>query len=208
MMATTHAYVGIFFAVLSLPVAGEYATAPHLLAAAFVGGLLPDADLVTNHRKTLHFPVYLPVVAVALFGLFVSLAYAPSFLLIVAFGVASAGLHSLTDILAGGVGHEPWKGNSSRSVYNHFLGRWHTPGRLVRYSGAPEDFVLCAVFAIPTVLAPATGPTADGVLVVVLVASGLYTLTRRRLSDVSETLTSVFPDSFVRALPSVRFEEE
>jgi hypothetical protein len=205
MMATTHAYIGLGLVVLSLPVTGPHAATPALLAAAFVGGLTPDLDLISDHRKSLHFPVCLPLAALALFAIYAAVGSTPVFLLAVA--AASAGVHSLTDILAGGVGPEPWNDPSDRAVYNHALGRWHVPRRLVRYSGAPEDFVLSVGVALPALLAPQTGPVADAVLVATLLGSGLYALTRRRLAAVARHCRAVVPSGLVERLPVVRSDE-
>jgi hypothetical protein len=183
MMATTHACISLGLVVLSLPVTGAHAPDAALMAVAFFGGLVPDLDIASDHRKSLHFPVFLPAGAVVLGGAY-AVVGAPTVLLLTV-GVASAGVHSLTDILAGGVGPEPWKRTSDRAVYNHALGAWHAPRRLVRYSGAPEDFGLCAAVAFPVVLAPQTGATADAALVATLLASGLYALSRRRLSEIA-----------------------
>ncbi|RLM57371.1 metal-dependent hydrolase [Halobellus sp. Atlit-31R] len=57
MMALTHALVSVAVASALLPLGPEYATPP-LLAAALLGGVLPDLDVFAAHRKTLHYPVY------------------------------------------------------------------------------------------------------------------------------------------------------
>ena len=205
MMATTHAFVGLALAVLSLPLVSGHASPGNLLAAAFVGGLVPDLDLLTNHRKTLHFPVFLPVAAALRGGLFV--ATGTPVLLVLAFAAGAAGLHSLSDVLAGGVGYEPWTNESGHAVYNHLLGRWHAPRRLVRYSGAPEDAALGAAFAVPAILAPATGPEVDVLLAGVLVATAGYAATRRQFSRLAAPLRSRLPAVLLERLPEIRFEE-
>lgn len=205
MMATTHAYVGLAVAFASLPVTARHAPATSVLFAAFVGGLVPDLDLITSHRKTLHFPVLYPVAACGLLGLAAVAGGGALFVLGIA--VASAGLHSLSDVLGGGVGYEPWKQSSSKAVYNHMLGRWHKPRRLVRYSGAPEDFALCAVAAIPVALSPSLGPPLRAALLAILAGSGLYAVSRRRLSSVAASLRSVLPATVVHRLPRIRFED-
>ena len=58
-MLPTHALAGMALALPVALVAPEYA--PAALAAGFVGGVLPDLDLYTGHRKTLHFPTYYSV---------------------------------------------------------------------------------------------------------------------------------------------------
>lgn len=204
-MAPTHAYIGVALALVSLPVTGSHAAPLGIIAAAFIGGVLPDVDLVTSHRKTLHFPVLYPVAACLLVVLSLALKWQALFLLSITVG--SAGVHSLTDIFAGGLGYEPWRGTSRKAVYNHVAGRWHRPRRLVRYSGAPEDLVLCTLFAVPVLIDPVTGPTADTALAVVLVGSGLYTATRRRLSLLAASARSLLPNALLNRLPRVQFEE-
>lgn len=204
-MATTHAYIGVALALASLPVTGKYAPTSSLLIAAFVGGLLPDLDLTTSHRKTLHYPVVYPVAAGGL--VVASRVFGSEPLFILAVVAASAGLHSLTDILGGGVGYEPWKGTSQKAVYNHVLGRWHTPRRIVRYSGAPEDFAVCATVALPTLLAQPTGTTLDALLALLLVGSGVYAATRRQFSLIASSVRAVAPTSLLERLPQIRFED-
>jgi len=204
-MATTHAYAGLALALASLPVTSTYAPTSSLLIAAFVGGLLPDLDLTTSHRKTLHYPVVYPAVAGGLLVASQVFGSEPLFLLAVA--VASAGFHSLTDILGGGVGYEPWKSTSKKAVYNHVLGRWHTPRRVVRYSGAPEDFAVCAAIAVPTLLARPTGTTLDVILALLLVGSGFYVATRRQFSLIASSIRAVVPRTLLERLPQIRFED-
>lgn len=205
MMATTHAYIGLAAGVASLPVTARYAPSTSILLAAFAGGLVPDLDLVTSHRKTLHFPVIYPVAACGLFGLFAVVGGQAVFVLGIA--VASAGVHSLSDVFGGGVGYEPWEQSSSKAVYNHVFGRWHRPRRLVRYSGAPEDFALCAAVAIPVILSSSPGPPFRIPLIAVLVASGVYAVSRRRLPTIAASLRSVLPAMVVHRLPRIRFED-
>jgi hypothetical protein len=80
MMAPTHAYIGATLALVSMPVTGSYAAPSGILAASFLGGVLPDFDLVTSHRKTLHFPVLYPVAACLLAVLSLALGWQSLFL--------------------------------------------------------------------------------------------------------------------------------
>jgi len=206
MMATTHAFLGLAAATAALPVLGRFAPGSAVLAAAFVGGLLPDLDLVTNHRKTFHFPFLLPLAT--LFFLVVYGVAGHEYLFLLAVLVGSAGFHAATDILGGGVGYEPWKNDSQHAVYNHLLGRWHRPRRLVRYAGAPEDLLLAAAAALPTVLSPTSPPVVDRALFAVLACSGVYVATRRRLPVVAEALRARLPTSSLAMVPDIQFEEE
>jgi hypothetical protein len=206
MMATTHAYLALALAVIWFPVSGEHATPTAVLSAAFLGGLFPDLDTVTNHRKTLHFPVYLPVAACLVFLSYVAVGYQPLFLLGVV--LAAAGLHSVTDVFAGGLGHEPWNDQSERAVFNHFLGRWHAPRRIVRYSGSPEDLGLAAAFAVPVILSSATDPAADAALTVVLVGSTVYVAMRRQVPAITRSIRALLPRTVVERMPSVEIEDQ
>lgn len=205
MMATTHAFASTALVALTLPVTARHAPSSSLLAVAFVAGLLPDLDLVTNHRKTLHFPVVLPLGAVACLLCYGAFGWRPLVFLCVA--ASAAGLHAATDVLGGGIGYEPWHNDSEKAVYNHVLRRWHAPRRFVRYSGAPEDFLLGAALGVPLVLAPSTGPWFDGLLIAVLVGSGAYAATRRRFSAVARLLRARLPAGVLDRLPAIRFED-
>jgi len=205
-MATTHAYMSTTLAVLTLPVTGQYAPSSWVLTVAFVAGLVPDLDLFATHRKTLHFPVALPTVAVACFLL--SGTFGGQLLVLAAVAVAAAALHSVTDVLGGPVGYEPWDCGSGRAVYNHVRDRWHAPRRLVRYSGAPEDFVLGAAFGVPVFATPATGAGLDAILAATLVGSGVYAATRRRFSAFARVLGPRVPSSILDRLHAIRLRVE
>ena len=180
MMATTHAVMGVALVALVFP---EFGLAPTVavLLAAFCGGIAPDLDMVAAHRKTLHFPVFLPV-ATALVGggLLLSGATGGAGPALSAF-LLSAAVHSAIDVLGGGVEPEPWKRTSNEAVYNHWLGRWHEPKRWVRYAGAPEDLLLAVVCGAVALRAAATPPVVDRLLLGTLVFSAAFTLLRKRL---------------------------
>ncbi|EMA34328.1 hypothetical protein C444_02296 [Haloarcula japonica DSM 6131] len=201
MMATTHAFMTVAVAALAMPALSEYAAPPLVLAAAFVGGLAPDFDVVASHRKTLHFPVYFSVLATALLGGGLVTGTTP--LILAGVAVAAGAVHSLSDVFAGSPEAEPWNPTTDIAVYNHLLGRWHRPRRYVRYSGAPEDFLLAAACAAVAVLSPATGVWADSALVALLSATGLYTAVRKHLASIAATTRSLLP---VR-VPSVSVTE-
>lgn len=110
MIAVTHALLGLALATLSLPVLSAFAPALVVLAAAFVGNLLPDLDIVAESAIG-------ALAAVAL---------------------GAAGLHALSDVFGGSPETEPWNPTSDIAVFNHVLGRWHRARRYVRYSGAPR----------------------------------------------------------------------
>jgi len=182
MMTTTHALFGALVGATTATFAPELA--PVAVVVGFVGGALPDADLLWTHRRSTHFPVWATVAAVAVVAA-AGLVGTPAIVLLAVFTVAAAA-HCLMDVFGGGVELRPWEATSERGVYNHAGGYWVRPRRWVRYAGAPEDFLLAAGFALPT-LVVTTGRLRDGLLAV-LVASGLFVAVRRRLTGVTERL--------------------
>jgi hypothetical protein len=175
MMLPTHAIAGM---VLALPVAyarPEFAAVA--LVAGFVGGAMPDLDLYAGHRKTLHYPVYGPPLAAA--ALLVA-AWQPTAATVgVAVALAAAALHSLADVLGGGLELRPWEATSERAVYDHHRRRWLAPRRWVRYDGSPRDLLLAVALAAP-LLVTLDAPLRVLVFATLAVAAG-YTAVRRVL---------------------------
>lgn len=204
MMALTHGLASLTLVAFATPVLSEYA-GPPILAAAFLGGVAPDLDLVAEHRKSLHFPVGYTLL-VAIFTGWFAVSPSPGVLL-AAVTVGAAGLHAWSDVLAGSVEPAPWNPTTEKAVYNHALGRWHRPRRLVRYSGAPEDGLLAVGFAAVALLAPATGPTADAALLWLTALSVVYVIARKRLTDLRSHLAALVPARIVASLPVVSVEE-
>lgn len=200
MMATTHALVGAAIGLALTALAPEQA--PLVVATGLVGGFFPDFDLYVGHRRTLHFPVYYSAWAGVLAGVALVLPTALTVAL-AAFALAAAA-HSVMDIFGSGLELRPWRGESDRAVYNHALGRWHAPRRLVRYDGAPEDFLLGLGVALP-VLANVDGSLWNVVFLAVLVSAG-YAVVRKRLPNLTEQLLSYTPPVVVTYLPE-RFVE-
>ncbi|MFA9503204.1 metal-dependent hydrolase [Natrinema sp. H-ect1] len=187
MMATTHALLGLLLALPLLAVAPDLAPAAFL--AGLVGGVAPDLDLYTGHRKTLHYPVYgsiatVPAVVIA--------ALVPTPVTVaIAVGLAAAALHAVADAAGSGLELRPWQGTSERAVYSHYHGRWVRPRRWVRYDGAPEDLFVAGVVAVPLVML-GDGPVTA--LAVGLVAvSAVYVLLRKPLATVAERLVPLLP---------------
>ncbi len=174
-MVFTHVLVGLLVAV----VAGGGAPGGPLLLAGAVGGLLPDLDMVAAHRRTLHFPVGYPVAA-ALAG-FAWVATGTPAALLAAVLLAAAAVHSLMDPFGAGLELRPWNRDSQRAVYNHALGRWHRPRRVV-YDGSPGDAALCV--GIAAVAAALGGPDVRLAAVTLAGLGVTYALVRRRLADV------------------------
>lgn len=178
MMATTHGFAGL--AVVAPVVYALPDLAVPLAVGALLGGLVPDLDLVLEHRRTLHFPVYggvvaVPAVALALF------APSSATAAFAAFTVA-AWLHAASDALGGGLEMDPWRNPTERAVYDHWRGVWVRPRRWIRYDGAPEDAALAVALAVPA-LAVADGRAwLEGVVVVGVAVSIAYALARRRIA--------------------------
>lgn len=181
-MTTTHGFVGALVGLAVASVAPVHA--PLVVVVGFLGGVLPDADLLATHRRTLHFPCLSALVAspVAL-AAFVSPT--PPLLLLAVLLLAMA-VHCVMDVFGGGVETRPWEATSELGVYNHLTGRWIRPRRWIRFAGAPEDFLLASAAGLPTILLT-TGRVQFG-LVVVLAGSGLFTAVRRRLAGITERL--------------------
>jgi len=179
MMNTTHAVMGIALASPLVVLAPEFA--PIAAGGAIVGGAFPDLDLLGGqHRRTLHFPVYYGVAALAA-GV-VALLASGTATVAAAFFLLSAALHCVTDALGGGLELRPWEATDDRGVYVHLVGRWVRPRRWIRYDGAPEDLLLAAVFSIPGLV------LFDGLVRTVTVAalgvSVVYVAVRKRLPEI------------------------
>ncbi|MFB6250211.1 MAG: metal-dependent hydrolase [Halobellus sp.] len=178
MMVTTHVAAGLLLAAPVAVVAPAFALPAAV--GAVLGGILPDVDLFVGvHRKTLHFPIYYSLAGAV--TAVVAVLYPGPFAVGAALFFLAAGLHSASDWLGAGDELRPWKRTSQRAVYLHPRRTWLRPRYLIRYDGAPEDFALTLVLAVPAAVA------FDGLiraLVVggVLVAFG-YTLVRKRVPE-------------------------
>ena len=211
MMATTHALVGVALAVLAGVVFPESAAGTSLfpVAAAAVGGVFPDFDLYSGHRRTLHFPVYLNVAAaIAVVVAAVAPVVAPGAAVAtasVAVFLVAAGVHSAMDAVGGGLELKPWRGESERAVYSHYHARWIRPRRWVRYDGAPEDLLVAVAVATPVVYA-VDGVIETGVLVAVGI-SAVYVVVRKPMVLVTEAVVDALPERVVDRLPA-RFVDD
>jgi hypothetical protein len=196
MMATTHALAGVALAVgVSLVVPGAGGVP---VVAAALGGFFPDFDLTGDHRKTLHFPVYYSLAALAAGGV-AALVTTPATLAVALF-LAAAALHSVMDAAGGGLDARPWLGRSDRAVYDHARGRWIAPRRWIRYDGAPEDLLLCVVLALPS-LAVLDGPWVIAILAA-LGISAVYTLLRKPLVRLADRVVPRIPQDVFDRLPA------
>lgn len=187
-MLPTHALFGMLLALPIAVLAPEHSAVA--LAAGLAGGVLPDLDLYTGHRKTLHYPVgYSLLAGVAAAG---ALLHPTALTVGAALLLAAAASHSLVDVLGGGLELRPWEGTSDRAVYDHARGRWIAPRRWVRYDGAPEDLLLSVGLAGP-LLVLVDAPFRSVVLASLGVAA-VYTASRRTLPRIAQTLaTTVLP---------------
>jgi len=205
MMATTHALAGMALASVATLFAPEFA--PVAVVTAGAGGAFPDLDTPGRHRRTLHYPLYYSLVAVGLLAVAVVVP-TPVTVALAAF-IGAAALHSVSDVLGGGLELRPWEGTSEQAVYEHYHGRWLRPRRWVRYDGSPEDVALAGVFAVPTLAfagepVGATAPSGGFVSTLVVALVGLsvaYGLVRKPLVVLGEWLVATLPPSVVDRLP-------
>lgn len=175
MMATTHMFAGLVIASGVALAAPEYAVAAAIGAAA--GGIAPDVDILATHRKTLHFPVYYGVLSIPAIGLALAVPGATS--VAVALFFVAAAIHSWSDVVGSGPAPRPWATPTSRAVYMHPTDRWVRPRRWIRYDGAPEDFLLGLVLAVPVVMVYDGNWTVHALVGAGVILSLLYTLFRK-----------------------------
>lgn len=195
-MLPTHVLSGMLLALPVAFVAPEFAAVA--FAAGFFGGLLPDLDMYVGHRKTLHYPVYYSAAAAGAVPLAV---FVPTTATVgVAVAALAAALHSVADAFGGGLELRPWEATSQQAVYDHYHGNWVTPRRWVRYDGAPEDFLLSSILAVPLWLV-VDGYLASVVLGAVVVAA-VYAASRRVLPTVAQRLVVVLPEPVVTYVPA------
>lgn len=205
MMAFTHLFMSLALAALVSPLVSEYVAPPVVLVTAVIGGLAPDLDLFARHRRTLHYPIYFPLLTLVAVGSFVATGVTAALVLMVFF--AATTLHVFSDLLGGSAERTPWDPVTEFGVYNHVLGRWHRPRRLVQYSGSPGDLLLGIGFGLVALFSPVTAPTMDTAIVVLAVVAAGYTLVRKHLSSVTSLGARVFPKRMRRLVPVVSVEE-
>lgn len=205
MMAFTHLFMSLAVAVLAIPVVSEFVAPPVVVVTAVVGGFSSDLDLIARHRRTLHYPVVFPLLTLASFALFLVSGFVAGLLGGLLFGAAT--LHVLADLLGGSAERAPWNPVTEFGVYNHVLGRWHRPRRIVQYSGSPGDFLLGAGFGTIAYLSPETTAAMDGAIVFLVVVAGGYSLGRKRLSNLASYLERCLPPRARRLIPILQVEE-
>ncbi|EMA42054.1 hypothetical protein [Halococcus hamelinensis] len=192
MMLPTHALVGLALAIPVSLMVPEFAAIA--LLAGFLGGIVPDLDLYVDHRRTLHYPTYFSLAAVAAVPFVVLVPTAPT--VATACLLLGAAVHSVMDIFGGGLELRPWEATSDRAVYDHHRGEWLAPRRWVRYDGAPEDLLLSVVVAVSLLI------VLDGavrwLIVSAVVVATIYTAVRRLLPSVATWLVG---HSLIQSLP-------
>ena len=195
MMLPTHAMVGLAIATPLVVFAPDLA--PAALAGGLLGGVFPDLDLYSGHRKTLHFPTgysvaTLPAVALA------ALVPLPA-TLAVAFFILGAAAHCQMDRLGGGLELRPWEGRSEQAVYDHVRGEWHQPKRWVPYDGSPQDLLLLSTVALPLLIVLETP-----FRLVVGLALGVgivYVGLRQWLASIAPVVFGYVPDPLMEYVP-------
>ena len=201
MMATTHALAGVLVGMAALAAAPEAGSAA--LLAGVLGGVVPDVDLLWEHRRTLHFPLVYTALAVGA-GALAWAVPTPATVAAATF-LAAAALHSAMDVFGGGLELRPWEATSERAVYEHVRGKWYPPRRWIRYDGSPEDLLLGVALALPA-FAGLAAPARWGVVVLVVV-SAVYTVSRKALVSGGERLVRRLPPRVLRFVPEVLIED-
>lgn len=200
-MVTTHALAGLLLALPVALVAPEFAVVAAV--AGFAGGVFPDLDMPGEHRRTLHFPVYYTLAALA--ASLVALLAPSAWTVGVALFLGSAAVHSLADALGGDLELRPWEETGDRGVYSHYHRRWWRPRRWVRYDGAPEDAV--ATVGLGVLALAAYDGTFDAVVVATVVVGVVYAVLRRRIVRWGEQAVAALPEETVEQLPDSLIED-
>lgn len=196
MMATTHALAGLGLGTAVSLVAPSFG--PTALLAGLLGGLAPDLDLFATHRRTLHFPVLLPLL-VPVAALPAVLSPTPTTVFLGVF-VTGAAIHSAMDVFGGGATLRPWLTSGDRAVFSHAHRRWVRPRGPITYDGSPLDLVLAMAVGVPLalVIVPPYRPLVVGLLVV----SIGYTLIRKRIVPILGGAVGLVPRRLRPLLPA------
>lgn len=150
---------------------------PSFVFAGLLGGFVPDLDLLKGqHRKTLHYPYYYSFATVSALVSFMFTSN--QFWLQITIFFAAASLHSLSDVLGGGLEPRPWEETDHRGVYSHLQQKW-LKSHHIFYDGSPGDFMLSAIFAAALFLTGFQHP----IVAALIGVAGFYTLVRKKIPD-------------------------
>lgn len=172
MMVITHALVGGVVGLVALFISPSMLVPA--VAAGAIGGVIPDLDMLLDHRRSLHFPVISGLLLVPAAGLFIM---APGVLsTVVCFGLAGLFFHSVTDIVGEGRVMRHWKHSDPRAAYDHLNGRWIRPRRLIKTGTGVDLFVAAASGMILVAVLPAVY---SGLVTIVVGAAFVFTVAMR-----------------------------
>lgn len=177
-MLSTHGLIGLFLGYLSVilsTLSPEYA-----LITGFLGGIFPDIDLVKNHRKTLHFPIYYPLGLLT--ASFAYLLYTETALLYIALFLSSATFHTLIDVFSGGLAPVKFKKPKKFPIYNHYQDKWIELKPLT-YDGSPTDFLVS--LTIGSILVYTMNSLFVYLAAILLIISTVYFTFRMRIHRLS-----------------------
>lgn len=199
MMLPTHALAGMLLALPVCYVTPEFAGVA--LLAGLLGGSVPDLDMYAGHRKSLHYPVYYSILAVS--SLFVAVFVPLGATVSVAVFLMGAAVHSVADVLGGGLELRPWEAASDRAVYDHYRERWIAPRRWISYDGSPGDLLVSYTLAVPLVVA--LEGSFRGVVIAALAVASVYTAVRQYLPTLAVAVLAVagpwLPESVRSSIP-------
>jgi len=194
-MLPTHAMVGLAIATPLAVLAPDLA--PTALAGGLLGGVFPDLDLYSGHRKTLHFPTGYLLAVLPAVGL-AALVPAPAAVGL-AFFILGAAAHCQMDRFGGGLELRPWEGGSERAVYDHVRGEWRRPKRWIPYDGSPRDLLLLSTVAVPLLVVLDTPFRL--VVGLALLVGGVYVGLRRRLAAIAPVVFGLVPEVLSEYVP-------
>ena len=117
--------------------------------SAFVGGILPDADLKLTHRKTLHYPAYYGIVTLV----FLVLAVISNSVVVVVglYFFGAAALHCYADYFVG-IEKPSDETDGDGVLYLHPRKKWVGPKEIIKYAGSPGDLLVGILLAVPPLL--------------------------------------------------------
>lgn len=150
MMLATHAVLGGFLGLFFLPFGADFVSQAVLVG--MLGSVIPDLDMIAEHRKTLHRPFQM----FAAFSLFLAIFifYPAHHIALISLFVFSMSLHCFMDVLSNGKTMRPRENPDDRAVYNHISQEWIKPKRLVLEGSLPDILLTIGVgtaliFALP-----------------------------------------------------------